>query len=66
MPLVRLWLSTLLFFISSSCMYTERKPSNATFEADTVKVYSPPETFTEVVSYLAGAMRLAVKRFQIS
>ena len=32
----------------------------------TVKVYSPAPIFTDVVSYFAADMRLAVKRFQIS
>ena len=35
-------------------------------EAATVKVYSPALIFTDVVSYFAADIRLAVKRFQIS
>ena len=40
--------------------------SNMILEAATVKVYSPALIFTDVVSYFAADIRLAVKRFQIS
>ena len=53
-------------FSSSAGLYTLRNPSNFIAEADTVKIWSAAWMRTEVVSYSAGLMRLATKRFQTS
>ena len=53
-------------FSSSSCVYTLMKPSKEILLADTVKRWPAASIFTEVVSYLAGVIRLATKRFQMS
>ena len=47
-------------------MYTLLKPSNETLDAATVKRYCPAAILTEVVSYFAGCILLAIKRFHTS
>ena len=51
---------------SSASTYTDIKPSKDSRDAAALNSWFPPRIFTMVVSYTAGAMRLAAKRFQIS
>ena len=49
-----------------SFLYTDINPSKATLDAATVKRYLPAAIFTDVVSYTAGAIWLAMNLFHMS
>ena len=52
-------------FSKSASTYTDIKPSNLSLDAEAVNIYLPAAIFTLFMSYTAGFILLAMKRFQI-